>query len=362
MKKILCIIDGLALGGAERQMIGLVHSLKQNGYEINLVVYHQVNFYQALLDRMNIQVIRLEVGNSRWSKLSAVRRHIKDHNGYDCVIAYKDGPASICCMLKMLGGKFKLIVSERNTTQCITKSEKVKFWLYRFADYVVPNSYAQGNFIKRNFPSLAKKTVTITNFTDTDYFTPVNKLSSGGLAIMTAARITKQKNILNYLEAIKILKDKGYQGKVHFLWYGDVYKGGEEYRDKCLAKRQELGINDMIDFYPATSEILRCYQDCDVFCLPSCYEGYPNVICEAMSCGKPILCSNICDNPKIVVDGINGILFDPTDVNRMAETFINVIEFSNEKRVNMGMQNRETALGQFSETAFAEKYIEIIES
>lgn len=45
------------------------------------------------------------------------------------------------------------------------------------------------------------------------------------------------------------------------------------------------------------------YRKADVFCLPSLYEGYPNVVAEAMSCGLPILCSNVCENPYIVEEG-----------------------------------------------------------
>ena len=49
MKKILCFIDAFSLGGAERQLIGLAKFLKQKGYDVTLLAYHQENFYESLL-------------------------------------------------------------------------------------------------------------------------------------------------------------------------------------------------------------------------------------------------------------------------------------------------------------------------
>jgi hypothetical protein len=53
---------------------------------------------------------------NRWDKLFAVKRYIKSRGGYDCVIAFKGGPTIMGCRLKILGGKFNLIVSERRVT------------------------------------------------------------------------------------------------------------------------------------------------------------------------------------------------------------------------------------------------------
>ena len=152
MKRILCLIDTLGMGGAERQMIGLALFLKQNGYHVDLITYCEHDFYSELVQKYVIGSITLHTKNNKWSKLYAIRKYIKETGGYDWMIAYKDGPTIIGCILKMFGGKFRLIASERNTTQCLSLKDKVKFFLYRWADYVVPNAYAQEKFIRTNFP------------------------------------------------------------------------------------------------------------------------------------------------------------------------------------------------------------------
>ncbi len=359
MKQILCLIDSLGMGGAERQMTGLVLLLKQKGYKVDLVKYYSHNVYAELLQNYGINSKTLKVSNSRWSKIRSIQTHIKEVGGYDCIIAYKDGPTVIGCLMKLLGGKFKLIVSERNTNQSIRRKDRLKFFLYRFADYVVPNSYSQEEFIKKHFPFLSKKIITISNFTDTDHFIPIETEKNSKFTVMTVARVAKQKNVLNYLKAIRILKDK--KINVKFDWYGNIQTGEEAYGEKVYAQQKELDIEDMIIFHPATTDIAKHYQTCDVFCLPSIYEGFPNVICEAMSCGKPIICSRVCDNPRIVQENKNGIFFNPNDVEDIANQLISICNMSQKQLKTWGKKSREIGETLFSPKVFVNKYIELIE-
>ncbi len=359
-KRILCLIDCFGMGGAERQMIGLVLLLKQKGYDVDLVKYHEQDSYGDLVNSYGLDTITLETKESALSKLVTVRKFIKQQGGYDCVIAYKDGPCIIACLLKLMQMDFRLIVSERNTSQKMTVRERIKFLLYGWADYIVPNSFSQEHFIKENFPGLLKKTVTITNFTDTTFFAPVAKQPSDIVRVLTTARVARQKNILRYLDAISILRNRGFEN-VRFEWYGNIQSGQEDYWKVIQSKMSELRLEGYINFYPATKNVLEKYQQCDVFCLPSNYEGYPNVICEAMSCGKPIVCSRICDNPYIVQENENGVFFDNTDIKDIADKLQFMIEKPKDEIKQWGERSREIAEKLFSMQSFVEKYISLIE-
>ena len=228
------------------------------------------------------------------------------------------------------------------------------------ADYVVPNSYSQANFINDHFPWLKNKTIAITNFTDTNHFVPVETVETGCIKILTTARVAKQKNILRYLDALALLRERGLKN-VHFDWFGDVQTGEEAYGEEVFKKVNEMNLAHMITFHSATPNILQHYQSCHIFCLPSNYEGFPNVICEAMSCGKPILCSRVCDNPYIVKEGENALMFDNTNVVDMAEKIQKICTLSQKDRAIWGRRSREIAVELLSMDAFVDKYIELIE-
>ena len=358
MKKILCLIDALSLGGAERQLIALVFLLRKKGYHVDLAVYYDEVFYSSLIESLRIKPIFLKAPNM-WRKIHAVKSLIKNEK-YDCVIAYKDGPTIIACLIKLLGLEFRLIVSERNTTQILSVRETVKFKLYRYADYVVPNSYSQKKFIERHFEELVGKTVIINNYLDVNKFR-INKPKRNKIPlILTVGRIAKQKNILAYIEAAHVLKEADFVFNIK--WIGNVQKGEEEYEKACKEKINLCNLQNVFKFYPATNNIIEEYQSCDFFCLPSIYEGYPNVICEAMSCGKPILCGDICDNSMIVKDHINGFLFNPNRVEDIVDKISNMLQIGNSQRTSFETKSRELAEKLFSEDTFVNKYINLIES
>lgn len=362
MKKVLCLIDTLGMGGgAERQMAGLAGLLHMKGFDVTVATYYSHDSDDFLSRKYGIKSVLIRTGSSPLSKLLTIRKYLKEYN-FDTLIVYKDGATMLACILKMMGGNYRLIVSERNTTQVLNMHERLKFYLYKWADFIVPNSESQGNFIKQNYPCLESKVCVITNFTDTNYFKPSKelKINEKPIKILITARISRQKNVLGFLDVVKKLKNRG--ANIKISWFGSVYTGQVEYGKECEKRYKELFIDDILTFHPATNKIVYEYQACDIFCLPSYYEGYPNVICEAMSCGKPILCSRVCDNLTLVKDGVNGFMFDPTNVDDMVEKIEKMCYLPKVERSKMGELSREIAEERFSEEVFVNKYIKLLES
>jgi glycosyltransferase involved in cell wall biosynthesis len=357
MKKILCFIDNLDSGGAQRQMIGLCSMLSKQ-YQVKLLSYWDIHFWDDYLRAHNVDFSTITNAKNLISKFYRVHQYIKKY-APNVVISYLDSPSVIACLIRILvGKKFYLIVSERNTTQNLTVRAKIRFFLFRWADKIVPNSYTQGGFIKRNYPHLSDKIITITNFTDIDYFIPDNSHEKTDeiFNVLVVARIAEQKNVLNFIDAVNILIKKGYKFQVN--WFG--FPNPEKYYKKCLNKIQGYNLSDIFHFREPRINILQEYQKADVFCLPSIFEGYPNVICEAMSCGLPVLCSNVCDNSNIVEDGKNGFLFSPFIIEDIADKFIKFISLSALVRKGMRVRSREIAEIKFSKEAFFLQYIQLI--
>ena len=168
------LIDTLGYGGgAERQFAGLALALHGKGLEVKVLAYYDTEGYQGAFKEAGLEYMILSHRGSQLSKLRAVRRQLAKERP-DIVISYKDSPNLAACLIKACGAKWRLIVSDRNTLQGVSYATKLQYGvLYRFADYIVPNSYAQQDFINRNFPHLSSKVRVITNFTDIDTFQPV---------------------------------------------------------------------------------------------------------------------------------------------------------------------------------------------
>lgn len=357
MKKILCFIDELGSGGAERQLTNLAILLKKDGYNVDVFCYHQNYFYENVLLQNDVPLIKKAlIKNNYWNKISNTWSVIKEKD-YDVVIAYSDGPEIIASLMKIVNKKMLVIVSERNTTQKLAFRDRVKFSLFKFVDYVVANSYTQTNYIKSNFASLKNKTYTITNFVDSNKFVPsINKSRNDVLKLIVVARHSNQKNVPNFIEAVKIAKDMNI--RFHVDWYGDN-GGGDKEKHILLAKERK--VDDVLSFFDSKVDIENYYPQADVFCLPSLYEGFPNVVCEAMCCGLPVICSDVCDNKYLIDDKIGGYLFNPKDPQDIANKIKMISILSEKERKLMGNRNRNKAEEMFGAEEFIGKYIKLIE-
>ena len=148
---------------------------------------------------------------------------------------------------------------------------------------------------------------------------------------------------------------------VHFDWYGDK-NDNPSYYAEVEKEYQRLDIADYLILHEANRKIEEEYRKSDVFCLPSLYEGYPNVVAEAMSCELPVICSNLYENPYIVEEGVNGYLFDPENVDDMVRVIQRIVSVPAEDRRKMAILNRQLCLKRNTEEAFLESYIKLIES
>ena len=356
-KRILLITEGLGSGGAERQICGLAVMLTKAGFPCRLITYVENQFYEPYLRQNGVDYQFMPELWNKNTRVFKVAKYVRQYKP-DVVISFLPSVNKTMCLAKLFF-KAKLVVSERSNNTCITRGDKVRFNLYRMADAIVPNSNTQGKFICNNFPFLSKKVHPIINFVDVNRFVPAETpVHNDILRIVTVARYTQQKNVLTYLKAVRMVKDMGLN--VHFDWYGSKYNVA--YYAEVEREYKQLGIADYLMLHDESKKIEEEYSKADIFCLPSLFEGYPNVVVEAMSCGLPILCSNVYENPYIVEEGVNGFLFDPNKVDDMVEAIKKMTALSVEERHEMGCRNRTLCLKRNTEEKFLKSYVELIDS
>jgi glycosyltransferase involved in cell wall biosynthesis len=132
--------------------------------------------------------------------------------------------------------------------------------------------------------------------------------SRGRPMVLTVARLDAQKGHTVLLEAISRIPE------ATFVLAGD----GPE-RATLEAKVRASGIADRIVFLGHRTDIPRLLGRCDLFVLPSLYEGFPLAIQEAMAAGRPVIASAVGGVPEAVRDGVTGLLVPPSDPAALAD-------------------------------------------
>jgi glycosyltransferase involved in cell wall biosynthesis len=129
----------------------------------------------------------------------------------------------------------------------------------------------------------------------------------GRLLVLTPARLHEQKGHRVLFEAIAQVPD------AVFVLAGD---GPERAALEELADR--LGIADRIRFLGRREDIPALLAACDVFALPSLYEGSSLAVLEAMAAGLAIVSSAIGGTDELIEDGRSGLLVPAGDPEALA--------------------------------------------
>lgn len=357
--KIILFTDNLGAGGAQRQLVGLAKLLKEKGHCVNVALYNTSNFFASELDDADIRYVVVKHSKNRVLRIPLMLQYFRKESP-DWIIAYQATPSLIASLTKIAFPRIKVLVSERTTTQVLHLKDRVRFWLYRYVDSIVPNSYTQSNFIKNLYSNISSKISTIPNFIDLNYFKRDRNVKTVIPKIIIAATIYETKNTLRFINAIRILKTKKLKFKVE--WFGINNNMTSTYVNECLSKIDEFDLHDCLELKPKTTNIKAEYNKADFFCLPSLFEGTPNVICEAMACGLPIICSNVCDNYRFVKDNVNGFLFNPLDPDDIARAIEDCLLMDNEDYLRYCKNSRRIAEEMCSSKEFIEKYLTILDN
>jgi len=360
--KLLCVIDSLGSGGAQRQMVELAKGFKERGCDVSFLVYHEENFFKNELDRICIPIVAI-IEPNYIKRLFKMRKFIRKGN-YDAVLSFLEAAGFICEFAGLPYKKWKLIVSERSANPDILKSLKRRFyrWFHLFADYIVANSNENLRIIRKINPLLSwKKCHVIYNLIDFDYWKSSEDYilcEDGKIHILVAASHQYMKNAKGLIEAVDSLKDNEKQ-RIKIDWYGD--ERSDDSLQNALIMIRKRKLENIFSFKKATSDIRTKMQYADVVGLFSFYEGLPNVVCEAMVVGKPIISSSVSDIPIILDHDINCI-FNPKDSKDISKTISYILSLSSNELLNLGKLNKLKGYRLFDKNRSLSSYLSLLRS
>ncbi|MBL4806544.1 MAG: glycosyltransferase [Rhodobacteraceae bacterium] len=129
---------------------------------------------------------------------------------------------------------------------------------------------------------------------DIDRYAQIYLSPKGAKIFLFVGRLTKQKNLPFLFECMKTASS------TYILWI--VGGGPEEAALKELVKKSNL--DDRILFYGHKNDTAEFYRNADCFVLTSNYEGFPNVLLEAMSYGLPLISINCPSGPSEIITSL----------------------------------------------------------
>jgi glycosyltransferase involved in cell wall biosynthesis len=126
-------------------------------------------------------------------------------------------------------------------------------------------------------------------------------------------QLIPRKGLECLLEACVMLKQQGYNNYTLLI----IGEGEQRKELEAFSKAQSLPVQwvGWIDY----DSLGAYFKQSDVFVLPTIEDTWGMVILEAMTFGKPILCSKGAGASEMVIEGENGYLFEPEDIEGLAK-------------------------------------------
>lgn len=362
--KFLFVIDGLGSGGAQRQMTALACAMIARGHYVEIFTYFEEQHFADQVLSKGV-FLHNEKKTSRYS-LAPLRklRKIVNTGNFDCVLAFLRTPA-LYAELACLGVQnTHLVVSERfcYSAETLGWMGRLREQMHRCADWITVNSFHQHATMIELFPWMRSKISTIWNGLDVDYFlpTPLPQIRTDQLSVQVLASIARKKNALGLAKAVADCRDRlGLRVEVN--WAGASMISGESDVEKKATDDflRSHRLDDQWKWSGEVKDVRNLFEKCDVAVHPSRAEGLPNAVCEALSCGRPVLTSDVGDHSKLLDGETNGLLFDPDDHISIANTLHRYSQLGMHERAMMAESARSFAESKLSLSRFSSNYEEL---
>jgi len=179
---------------------------------------------------------------------------------------------------------------------------------------------------------------------------------------MFIARMIAEKGYRVFVNAAREIKQR-YGDKVRFQAIGTFADGSPDASSNITREEVDRDVaNGYIEYLGTFSNMLEVYsRPGTVITIPSYYsEGLNRSLMEACSCGKPIITTNIYGCRETVIDGVNGYLVEPQDVNSLVDAITRYLELNDEQRQQMSLESRKLAESRFDISKVIAVYDDII--
>lgn len=362
MQKILFVLNDLGGGGAERVFVNIANAFVENNIKVEFLVGKKRGIY---LDLLNPAIPVSEVGGTSFYNYLRAFLRIFKKNSYTHIFTASDYPSSAAVIIKkILGIPAKIYVTHHYSYPA---SRQIKYlqgdtilkFIHHFitphADKIIAVSEGSLEWLRKSSHHKLPQGIFIYNpvFDDSIYSLAAEKVEfpidvEDKIVLLSVGRLAEQKDHRTLLEAFSILKRTTKNAVLFILGSGPLESAIQKYI-------KENNLSDSVFLNGFEPNPYKWMSRCNVFILSSIYEGFGNVIVEAMALGKTVVSTDCPSGPaEIIQKGKYGYLCNIKDPAGMAESVIEAIQ----KPIDKNILINNTYQYRISE--IVKKYIEIL--
>lgn len=347
-KKIAILVNSLSSGGAERIVSHLLYALSDD-FDVHLLLLRDEIDYPIPADQKIALLSRERMGGSEGSsnlvRLPIVAWRLRKYcevNGIDLVLSFMTRPNFAAGLARKLGSKAKVVMNERtytplfydNATLRGTIGKLLVSWLYPSADVIVPNSEGAKDAlidifkVDKNPYFVVKNQISVSEIVENSH-EQVKDIQFNRFTFVCVAGFRKEKNHALLIESFAKVRELDAQ--LLLIGKGPTLQRARE-------KAAQLGIAEKVIFAGQKQNPHSYVNRSHCVVLSSNFEGFPNVLLEAMACGKPIISTDCptgarellapsLNSPlpaKCVYHGEYGILVPVNDVEALADAMAEI--------------------------------------
>ena len=305
--RVLFVISGLGLGGAERQVVMLSKELVRLGHEVSVYVLKARTTRLDELAGTGIEVvIDRKVQQFDLGVLRRLRRHIRAW-GPDIVHGFlHDG--NLYTRLACCGTRTAVLNAERNDNYSVALVQRIKYRLTSaLCDGLVANTYAGADFARRLHGLRREQVDVVWNGIDLAEVDarlagaprPAHEIFPGAelKRLCLVATMKPQKDHRLALRVLRRLLDADPLWRL--ICVGDEV-GIAGYKEALLAERERLRLEPFVAFVGYRRDVPEIVASSDLLLVSSLHEGFPNAVLEAMACGTAVVSTDYSDVRRIL--------------------------------------------------------------
>ncbi|MFJ5481832.1 glycosyltransferase [Pectobacterium actinidiae] len=357
--KIIYVITGLGMGGAECQLCDVADALSVRGHQVHIICLSGDVIKKTNSKKIKITNLKIRKKNIfSWFFAYVKAYWIIFKSNPDIVHSHLFHANIFSRLLRLLMPNIKLICSLHSSFE----RGFGRMLIYRMTDFLTSISTNVSNAAVNSYIAMKAtkngRMVVAYNGIDTNkysYSETSRNLKRNELGVshedkllLAVGRFTEAKDYPNLLKAFSLINDT----KTYLAIIGS---GEQEDNLKALAK--DYNVDQRIFWLGMRNDVEQWMSACDVFVLSSAWEGFGLVIAEALSCGCRVVATD-CGGVKEVL-GIHGKLVDVNEPLQLANAIKNSLNIPLDDDNHLVKNSREWVEKKFSLDTVVDSWVNL---